>query len=156
RLRLPDRPQGLRRRDHRRPGELSADCRRRLVRRRARELRVVLDQHAERGRGVRLADPDPAVALADDGRCRGGGGRGGRRDMSLRIVVAALLIGALALAPLVVGTFTVTLLNYIGIYALAALGLVLLTGIGGLTSFGHAAFVGIGAYATAWLSTAYG
>ena len=48
-----------------------------------------------------------------------------------------------------------TLLNYIGIYALAALGLVLLTGIGGLTSFGQAAFVGIGAYATAWLTTAH-
>ncbi len=50
--------------------------------------------------------------------------------------------------------FTVTLLNYIGIYALVALGLVLLTGVGGLTSFGQAAFVGLGAYATAWLSTA--
>ena len=47
----------------------------------------------------------------------------------------------------------VTLLNYIGMSALAALGLVLLTGVGGLTSFGQAAFVGIGAYATAWLTT---
>src|SRR5262249_53848788 len=47
-----------------------------------------------------------------------------------------------------------TLLNYIGIYALVALGVVLLTGVGGLTSFGQAAFVGIGAYATAWLTTA--
>ena len=52
--------------------------------------------------------------------------------------------------------FTITLLNYIGIYALVALGLVLLTGVGGLTSFGQAAFVGIGAYATAWLTTADG
>ena len=34
-----------------------------------------------------------------------------------------------------------------------ALGLVLLTGVGGLTSFGQAAFVGLGAYATAVLST---
>jgi len=34
--------------------------------------------------------------------------------------------------------------------AFAVLGLVLLTGVGGLTSFGQAAFVGIGAYATAW------
>src|SRR5690606_18563110 len=33
------------------------------------------------------------------------------------------------------------------------LGLVLLTGVSGLTSFGQAAFVGIGAYATAWLTT---
>jgi branched-chain amino acid transport system permease protein len=37
-----------------------------------------------------------------------------------------------------------------------ALGLVLLTGIGGLTSFGQAAFVGLGAYATAYLTTRHG
>jgi branched-chain amino acid transport system permease protein len=35
---------------------------------------------------------------------------------------------------------------------LVCLGLVLLTGVGGLTSFGQAAFVGIGAYTTAWLT----
>jgi branched-chain amino acid transport system permease protein len=47
-------------------------------------------------------------------------------------------------------------LNYIGVYALAALGLVLLTGIGGMVSFGQAAFVGIAAYATAWLTALQG
>ena len=73
-----------------------------------------------------------------------------------RNVLAAALIAALAAAPLLVGGFTITLLNYIGIYALVALGIVLLTGVGGLTSFGQAAFVGIGAYATAWLTTVYG
>ena len=36
------------------------------------------------------------------------------------------------------------------------LGLVLLTGIGGLISFGQAAFVGIGAYASAYLTTVHG
>ena len=45
--------------------------------------------------------------------------------------------------------FWITLLNYIGLSALVALGLVLLTGVGGLTSFGQAAFVGVGAYTTA-------
>ena len=35
-------------------------------------------------------------------------------------------------------------------------GLVLLTGVGGLTSFGQAAFVGLGAYTTAWLTTVHG
>lgn len=49
--------------------------------------------------------------------------------------------------------FTVTELNYIGLYSLVALGLVMLTGVGGMTSFGQAAFVGLGAYATAWIST---
>jgi ABC-type branched-subunit amino acid transport system ATPase component/ABC-type branched-subunit amino acid transport system permease subunit len=72
---------------------------------------------------------------------------------------AALLVLAIAFllaAPLWAAEFTITLLNYIGIYALVALGVVLLTGVGGLTSFGQAAFVGIGAYATAWLTTAHG
>jgi len=67
------------------------------------------------------------------------------------------LVGAavvmLAAAPFVLSEFTITLLNYIGLYALVALGLVLLTGVGGLTSFGQAAFVGLGAYTSAWLST---
>ncbi len=62
----------------------------------------------------------------------------------------------LAAVPLVAGQFTVTIANYIGLYALVALGLVLLTGIGGLTSFGQAAFVGLGAYATAYLTTRHG
>jgi ABC-type branched-subunit amino acid transport system ATPase component/ABC-type branched-subunit amino acid transport system permease subunit len=66
------------------------------------------------------------------------------------------VIAILAAAPFWAAEFTITLLNYIGIYALVVLGLILLTGVGGLTSFGQAAFVGIGAYATAWLTTVYG
>ena len=67
-----------------------------------------------------------------------------------------LLVLAFALAPLVTGSFTISLMNDIGIGALVALGLVLLTGVGGATSFGQAAFVGIAAYATAWLTTTQG
>ena len=52
--------------------------------------------------------------------------------------------------------YWITLLNYIGLYAIVAIGLVLLTGVGGMTSFGQAAFVGVGAYATAYLTTRYG
>ena len=37
-----------------------------------------------------------------------------------------------------------------------ALGLVLLTGVAGLTSFGQAAFVGIGAYTAAYLTLTHG
>ncbi|MEP6608580.1 MAG: branched-chain amino acid ABC transporter ATP-binding protein/permease [Burkholderiaceae bacterium] len=66
--------------------------------------------------------------------------------------VAALVLG-LAVAPLVLSEFSITLLNYIGLASLVVLGLVLLTGISGLTSFGQAAFVGIGAYTTAVLTT---
>jgi branched-chain amino acid transport system permease protein len=61
-------------------------------------------------------------------------------------------LALLGLAPLVLAEFHVTLLNYIGLYSIVALGLVLLTGVGGLTSFGQAAFVGLGAYTTAWLT----
>ena len=58
--------------------------------------------------------------------------------------------------PLHVPEYWITLLNYIGLYAIVALGLVLLTGVGGMTSFGQAAFVGVGAYATAYLTTQFG
>src|SRR5436305_9409003 len=65
----------------------------------------------------------------------------------------ALLVGALAVAPFIVPQFWITLGNYIGLYSIVTLGLVLLTGVAGQTSFGQAAFVGIGAYVTAYLST---
>ncbi len=74
-----------------------------------------------------------------------------------RRALPALLLAVLAALPLLpVPEFWITQLNYIGMFALVALGLVLLTGVGGLTSFGQAAFVGVGAYTTALLSTRYG
>jgi branched-chain amino acid transport system permease protein len=64
---------------------------------------------------------------------------------------------ALALLPqLPVPEFWITQANYIGLYSLVAIGLVLLTGIAGLTSFGQAAFVGLGAYTAAWLNLTFG
>ncbi len=72
----------------------------------------------------------------------------------LLIGFIALLI-ALPLLP-ITPEFWITQLNYIGLASLVVLGLVLLTGVGGLTSFGQAAFVGIGAYTTAWFTTRYG
>ncbi|WP_186014131.1 ABC transporter permease subunit [Burkholderia gladioli] len=70
----------------------------------------------------------------------------------------AIVLFALPVLPgvLRIPEYWVTLLNYIGLYSIVAIGLVLLTGVGGMTSFGQAAFVGIGAYATALLSTGYG
>jgi len=76
------------------------------------------------------------------------------RRAATALVLAAVVV--VAAAPLWAAEFTITLLNYIGIYALVALGVVLLTGFGGLTSFGQAAFVGIAAYATAWLTAVEG
>jgi branched-chain amino acid transport system permease protein len=69
------------------------------------------------------------------------------RGVALACVVA--FASAWGLLP----EFTVSVLAYIGLYSLVAAGLVMLTGVGGMTSFGQAAFVGIGAYATAWTCT---
>jgi branched-chain amino acid transport system permease protein len=68
----------------------------------------------------------------------------------LFIALLAAAVPVVALLPL--PDFWIAQLNYIGLYALVCLGLVLLTGVGGLTSFGQAAFVGVGAYTTAWLT----
>ena len=73
-----------------------------------------------------------------------------RARISLGVFLAFMLV-----APLVLPEFQVTVLNYIGLYSIVAMGLVLLTGVGGLTSFGQAAFVGLGAYTTAYLTTVH-
>jgi len=70
----------------------------------------------------------------------------------------ALLVFVLALAVMPIAPvpeFWITQANYIGLYTLVVIGLVLLTGIAGLTSFGQAAFVGIGAYTAAYLTLTY-
>jgi len=67
----------------------------------------------------------------------------------------AAFVVALALVALAAPQFWVTLGNYVGLYSIVALGLVLLTGVAGQTSFGQAAFVGLGAYTTAILTTRF-
>ncbi|MGA0611410.1 ABC transporter permease subunit [Caldimonas sp. KR1-144] len=73
-----------------------------------------------------------------------------------RVAIAAIVVVLAALPLLPVPEFWITQLNYIGLYSLVVLGLVLLTGVAGLTSFGQAAFVGVGAYTSAYLSTQLG
>lgn len=63
------------------------------------------------------------------------------------------LITALALAPLWLGNF-IFLITTIGIFAIGATGLMLLTGFTGQISLGHAAFMAIGAYSSAVLTGA--
>ncbi len=69
-----------------------------------------------------------------------------------------LALIACAILPWTPGlpSFWVSLLNYIGISSILVVGLVVLTGIGGMTSFAQASFMGFGAYASAILSTRYG
>ncbi len=78
------------------------------------------------------------------------------KSLSVTKILVLVIVAIIALAPIVAPAFYVTLLNYIGLYSLVALGLVLLTGVAGQTSFGQAAFVGLGAYTTAVLTTQYG
>ncbi len=67
------------------------------------------------------------------------------------VAVVATLVGVV-LIPAALPAFYVTLFGYVGLATLVALGLVLLTGISGQTSFGQASFVGLAAYATALLT----
>ena len=73
----------------------------------------------------------------------------------LPVVLFALLMAAIPFIP-GMPPFWIVLLDNIGLSALVAMGLVMLTGVGGLTSFGQAAFCGFGAYTSAVLTTAYG
>jgi ABC-type branched-subunit amino acid transport system permease subunit len=69
---------------------------------------------------------------------------------SLRAIFAASLLLAFALLPVAARSlgepFYITLVARVLIFAVAASGLNLLLGYGGLVSFGHALFVGLGAY----------
>ena len=70
-------------------------------------------------------------------------------------LLPALLFLAFLGVPFLPGvpSFWITLADYAGIAAIVALGLVVLTGYGGMTSFGQATFMGCGAYVSALLTT---
>jgi branched-chain amino acid transport system permease protein len=70
-------------------------------------------------------------------------------------LLVAFLAVLIAL-PLTAGPFALRLANLVGMYALVVLGLVVLTGYGGLASLGQAAFVGSGAYTAAILASRFG
>lgn len=74
-----------------------------------------------------------------------------------KVLLPALLFLLLALAPLAVSfgmpAGWLALLTRALIFAIAALSLDLILGVGGLVSFGHAAFLGIGAYVTGIMIT---
>ena len=73
-----------------------------------------------------------------------------------RLLPLALFAVLFALPQLPIPSFWITLANYAGIAAIIGIGLVVLTGFGGMTSFAQATFMGFGAYATAVLTTRYG
>jgi branched-chain amino acid transport system permease protein len=90
-------------------------------------------------------DEGPWVGTRVAGRSSGG------------LIVPILVFAAFGVAPLVAQFgpegYILSLLTRVMIFALAAVSLDLILGYGGLISFGHAAFLGIGAYSVAILTS---
>lgn len=78
------------------------------------------------------------------------------RPLTIRDVANAVLLVGLALVPVYAwatgNVFVMTLLTRALIYAIAAMSLNLIMGYGGLVSFGHAMFIGVGGYAVGILA----
>ena len=73
-----------------------------------------------------------------------------------RTYILLVVIAALAAFPLVADAYLLKVATEILIFALFAFSLQLLIGVGGLVSFGHAAFFGLGAYGAALAVKWYG
>ncbi|NML34799.1 branched-chain amino acid ABC transporter permease [Paraburkholderia antibiotica] len=96
-----------------------------------------------------------SVSAARATRAQGAAGAMGRRVSyvdRLGWLLAVLLLAVPAYAALTGQPFLVVLFARIAIFAIAALSLDLMLGVGGLVSFGHALYFGLGAYATGMLA----
>ncbi len=78
------------------------------------------------------------------------------RSTPVRFGLFAVGAAVVALLPLFVSEFRAFELARVGIYVIALLGLSVLTGYAGQISLGHGAFMAVGAYTTAILTTRYG
>lgn len=67
------------------------------------------------------------------------------------VISYGLLLALLVLAPFVLSSYLVSQLVFVCIYATVGVALMILTGFTGQASLGHAAFLAIGAYTTAYL-----
>jgi branched-chain amino acid transport system permease protein len=85
-----------------------------------------------------------------------GVGRGRGRDQRVTIVIAIGTVAILAILPCVLHSFFVFRITMVLIYAIAIIGLNLLTGFNGQLSLGHAAFYAIGAYTAAIMMDSFG
>src|SRR3954447_21488932 len=79
-----------------------------------------------------------------------------KSSLTVQNLVAAAVVAGLALLPLYSSLsgniFLLTLFTRIVIFALAAVSLNLIMGYGGMMSFGHAAYLGVGGYAVGILA----
>src|ERR1700742_3139240 len=73
-------------------------------------------------------------------------------SFGLRKALLCLCLAVACIAPFVLNGYGLYILTLAGVFALVALGLNLLTGYAGQISLCHAAFFGVGAYATAILT----
>jgi branched-chain amino acid transport system permease protein len=73
-----------------------------------------------------------------------------RKTLSSEAIIRTIVMAALAVVPLAAlaihQPFYIEMMTRVMIYAIAALSLNLIVGFGGMVSFGHAAFLGLGAY----------
>ena len=67
------------------------------------------------------------------------------------VISYGALLAVLLIAPFVLSSYLVSQLVFVCIYATVGVGLMILTGFTGQASLGHAAFLAIGAYTTAYL-----
>ena len=93
---------------------------------------------------------NPSIDIASPATVR----RTAPRLNGLRVLLGLLVV--MALLPMVASTYALLLmLPFIG-YGIALLGFNLLFGTTGLLSFGHALFLGVGAYTAAALTSKFG
>lgn len=90
--------------------------------------------------------PAPTLVDADDPRLRD-------RWLARQLIALAVVVAALAVLPLVLSDRIESIAVNTLIVAIMAVGWNLMSGYGGMFSFGHAAFFGIGAYTDAFLIT---
>ena len=76
-------------------------------------------------------------------------------SQTMKILIVALLLGAIALIVPHTGSFVVLLTTRAMCFAILAMSVDLLLGFTGLSSMGQAAYFGVGAYLTAILATRY-
>jgi branched-chain amino acid transport system permease protein len=74
----------------------------------------------------------------------------------MKWIVSAIAAALLVALPFVAGDFYINLASQIFIAAIFALSLNLLVGYGGMTSLGHASYLGVAAYLSALLTSRYG
>ncbi|WP_088554022.1 branched-chain amino acid ABC transporter permease [Calderihabitans maritimus] len=84
-----------------------------------------------------------------------------RQDMAFHFTPLAhlrvmIIVALLFLFPFMVNEYVVSVANLVGIAVIGALGLNILTGFTGQISIGHGAFLGVGAYTSAILTTKLG